>query len=67
MGNKRIEVRNLVSMKIIAVIEYKNTSNEVMKITKDKAHELLIVTFSSKKKVVRNIIYKVNNKYYYKK
>ena len=64
--NHIMNIYNIINMKLLVQLTYENKKNDKMKVSTDPFNEYLIVSFADNAtgKVVRNILYKINSKYY---
>lgn len=62
-----LQVFNIINMQKILEIKYENPTNETVYLAADDSGEYLLVSFTTKKrKVLKNILYKINSPYFYR-
>lgn len=64
LGNKQLRVYNLLSLKQICEVDLRPRAGQVLVIEADPAGESLLVRYSGTSMDARNVLYRVNSKYY---
>lgn len=64
LGNKQLRVYNLLSLKQVGEVELRPKAGQALRIEADPAGESLLVRYSGPGTEARNVMYRVNSKYY---